>query len=919
MKNALRRIYELGQSIWYDNLSREILKSGKLKQIIQEDGITGVTSNPSIFQKALSDERIYDNDLHNLVDSGCDSKQIYESLIIEDVRQAADLLASVYRETHGQDGFVSLEVAPSLAYERNPTIAEGKRLFEMVDRPNLMIKVPGTVEGCEAAKELLGAGINVNITLLFSIEQYKAAVEAYLKGMEELITAGGDPSKTASVTSFFVSRVDTLVDERIRESSDPILKTQAPGLLGKAAIANAVIAYDIFEKIFNGEEFRGLKAKGVRPQKIVLASTSTKNPDYPDTYYVDKLLWPGTINTIPVVTLEAYRDHGNPEIADDRDVEKAKSLLQILESHGLNIEQIMERLLEDGINQFASSFDDLIDGIEQKRTRLLRGWGHRSASLGALHSQVESVLESFNQDKLGESIWAGNTHIWTSNPNHGINQRLGWLNSVDLMCGETNKLWDFSQEVLLDGIQDVALLGMGGSSLAAEVLSKCFGSAEGYPKMWILDTTVPTTIMEFQESVNLEHTLFIVASKSGGTIEVMSLFKYFKSEVEKAGLDVGKRFVAITDPGTSLGKLAAENGFRKIFLNPSDIGGRFSALSYFGLAPAALLGIDLDRFLMRAAQSVEACGPDVPALENPGTWMGSIAGVAANQGLGKLTIVISPPIGSFGLWLEQLIAESTGKLDTGVLPVIGEDVGAPDTYGPDRVFVYLRLDGDTTYDQQISDLEKAGRPVVTQRIHNPYDLGREMFRWEFATAVIGVILKINPFDQPNVQESKDITRKSLELYESEGHLPVGARIPAHDTSMPKLLADFLESVRQGDYVGINAFISESPTAVSHLQSMRIKLRDKFKIATTLGFGPRYLHSTGQIQKGGKANGHFIQITMDDERDIDIPGEKFSFGILKAAQSIGDYEALKKKGRPVMNIHLRDESDLKLISAAMDKI
>ncbi|HMK35225.1 MAG TPA: bifunctional transaldolase/phosoglucose isomerase [Desulfomonilaceae bacterium] len=912
MTNPLRAIGALGQSVWYDNLGRELLRSGELKAMIEEDGITGVTSNPTIFEKAIGAERTYDNDLHYLVDTGLNVQGIYEGLVVEDIREAADLLNPVYEKTSAADGYVSLEVSPVLAYDRAGTIAEAKRLFECVDRKNLMIKVPATLQGLEAVEELIASGINVNVTLIFSLEQYRGAATAYIRGMERLIAEGGDPARIASVASFFVSRVDTMIDERLKDIADPTNRIAAPELMGKAAIANAKLAYAAYKEIFHGQRFADLKARGAKPQRVLWASTSTKNPDYPDTLYVDSLLGPETVNTMPAVTLVAYRDHGNPKPQLEDDLDEARSLFPKFQSLGIDITQIMDSLLEDGVKSFADSFDMLLEGIAKKRTRLLRGWGHRSASIGELQQSVDETLGRLDEEKLAESIWNGDVAVWTDDPQSrsGIGQRLGWLQAVETMRGECRRLQEFADEIRGAGFAHAVLLGMGGSSLATEVFARCFDRVDGYLDLRVLDTTVPQSILETEKTVDPERTLFIVASKSGGTIEVLSLYKYFRARLESIlGETAGSHFIAITDPGTSLGKLASEHGFRRIFLNPADIGGRFSALSYFGLVPAALIGIDVNRLLMRAAQAVEASAPDVPALENPGTWMGAISSLAALNGCDKLSFIISPPLASFGLWLEQLIAESTGKEGKGILPIVGEPLGSPDVYGKDRLFVYLRLDGDGTYDQDVSALEQAGHPVITQRIHTAYDIGREMFRWEFATAVSGVLLHINPFDQPNVQESKDLTKRLLESYKKEGNISEPEKFDVTDASLGDALKDLFAVPDAGAYAALNAFIHPSTENRSILQEMRTMIRDRFKMATTLGFGPRYLHSTGQMHKGGPANGYFIEITAETTEDVPIPGEPYAFAALLTAQAVGDYQALRNNGRRIVRVHLKAEPEL----------
>ncbi|MDQ7784496.1 MAG: bifunctional transaldolase/phosoglucose isomerase [Desulfomonilaceae bacterium] len=919
MTNPLWGIRDLGQSVWYDDLGRDLLRSGELKRMIDEDGITGVTSNPTIFEKAIGKERLYDHDIHGLVDQGLDVHAIYEALVVSDIREAADMLMPTYEAASARDGFVSLEVAPSLAYDTDGTVSEAKRLFETVGRKNLMIKVPATTEGIDAVEELVACGVNVNVTLIFSLEQYNDTAMAFIEGMRRWIGAGGDPGQPASVASFFVSRVDTIVDERLRELAEPRWKTRISELMGRAAIANGRLAYGMYKDIFCGERFADLRSQGVHPQRVLWASTSTKNPNYPDTYYVDALIGPGTVNTMPAATLAAYRDHGKPALRLEGDLDEARQVFRGLVDMGLSVEDIMDQLLENGVKAFAHSFDKLLEGIARKRTRLLRGWGHRSASLGQLQERVNATLTRVDEERMPEALWGGDVSLWSNDPKvrSEIGQRLGWLQIVETMSEETRRIEEFVDEIRSSGFKKAVLLGMGGSSLAAETFVNCMGKAEGYLDLEILDTTVPAALYALERTIDLQETLFIVSSKSGTTIEVMSLYRYFYKKMEDLyGKEAGKRFIAITDPGTNLGKLASEHGFKRIFLNPPDIGGRFSALSYFGLVPAGLIGVDLNRLLMRASQAVEASAATVPSLENAGVWLGVIMAEASSAGRDKLSLIISPGVAALGSWLEQLVAESTGKEGKGILPLADEPAGPPDVYGRDRLFVYLRLDEEGTYDEHVSALEKAGHPVVTLRLHSPYDLGREIFRWEFATAVAGVILGINAFDQPNVQESKDITKKLLDRFKQDGQLPDSDSVSIDDPQLPKVLQEFMQPARNGDYVALNAFVSNTVENRAVLQAMRVVLRAEFKTPITVGFGPRYLHSTGQIHKGGAQTGRYIMITADDPEDVPIPGEPYSFGVLKTAQALGDLEALTNKGRPVLRVHLGNESDLeKLLTAA----
>ncbi len=919
MSNPFKIINSLGQSIWYDNLGRDQIRSGSLKRLIERDGITGVTSNPTILLKAIRGQKIYDDDIHSKVDQGADVSAVYEHLALADITEAADLLAAVFRNTDGRDGYVSLEVPPELAYERSKTVVEARRLFELVGRPNLMIKVPATAQGIGAITELTAAGVNINATLIFSLGQYKAAAQAYMQGLEQWSEKGGDPKKVASVASFFVSRVDSSVDERLKEFSGQGSRSMCPDLLGKTAIANATLAYEHYMEILDSEQWGSLEKQGARAQKVLWASTSTKDPSYPDTYYVDKLLWPGTINTLPPSTLEAYRDHGNPDLRSAPDPAQARRIFEALTLQGLNIDLIMQRLLESGVSSFEDSFSELLAEIAGKRTRLLRGYGHRSASLGKLRENVDEILKRLDNEKITEKIWDMRPELWTTSlaGRAEIVQRLGWLRVVEIMQGEVDKLKAFAQEIVDEGFRHIALIGMGGSSIAPEAFMQCFGTGEDRPDFRIIDTTVPDAVLEIERSMDLRKTLFIVSSKSGGTIEVISLFNYFHHRMrELVGASAGKHFIAITDPGTSLGRLASEKQFRKIFLNPSDIGGRYSALSYFGLVPAALIGLDLSFLLVRAAQAVEGSGHDAPALESPAAWLGAIMAGGALVGQDKFTFIISPPLEGFGCWLEQLLAESLGKDGKGVIPIEGESVGLPDAYGPDRIFVYMRLDGDASQDMRVSELEKAGFPVVTLRMHGAYDTGREIFRWEFATAVAGEILGVNPFDQPKVQESKDITEARLKAYSSHGEFPKSDFIEVVANDFVEQIQSFVSQVGPGDYVAVCAFIRPSTANRAELDKLRIFIRDRFKVATTVGFGPRYLHSTGQIHKGGPNNGHYVVITSKDVEDFPVPKAGYSFGLLKEAQALGDVEALKKYNRRVVWIRLDDDSQLGKILEAL---
>ncbi len=882
-QTAMQALHDLGQSVWLDYLRRGMMRSGELQSLI-EDGLRGLTSNPTIFEQAIGGSGDYDDDLRALASSPSSDLEVFERLATEDVRQAADLFRPVYDATAGRDGFVSLEVSPTLARETEGTIADARRLWAEVDRPNLMIKVPGTKEGWPAIERLLTEGINVNVTLLFSLEHYRRVADAHVRALQARARAGKPIDRLASVASFFVSRVDTETDRRIEARGGSVLD-----LRGKVAIANAQLAYAWFRELLQSADWQRLAAAGARPQRLLWASTGTKNPGYSDVLYVDSLIGPDTVNTMPPATLLLFQDHGTVRRTLADDPSEAHLVMDRLAAGGVDLTDVARELETDGIEKFTRSFEALLGVIGDKRKALAvqSAPGH-SAVFEAVDAAVALRLAGMAAAQVPRRIWSRDPTVWADDPDTPeIRDRLGWLAVGKAMAQQVKDLRAFADEAGAE-FSRVVLCGMGGSSLAPEVLWRSLGAAPGRPSLHVLDSTDPRAVRQAEVGGDPAKTLFIISSKSGTTQESDSFLRYFWERTGRRG----SQFVAITDPGTPLAQLAGERGFRRVFLNPPDIGGRYSALSFFGLVPAALIGVDLETLLHRAHRMAEACASCVPALENPGAWLGAILGEAALAGRNKVTFVLSPGIASFGLWVEQLIAESTGKEGTGILPVADEPVGPARVYGRDRVFVSMALAGDADggTDARLAALEQAGHPVVHLRLGDRYDLGQEFFRWEFATATAGAVLRVNPFDQPNVAESKANTKAVL----AKG----GAPSPAASAGE---LERFLAGIRPGDYLAIMAYLPPSPENDRRLARIRQQLRDRLKVATTLGYGPRLLHSTGQLHKGGPPVGHFLQITERPPEDLPIPGEPFSFGQLEAAQAEGDLLALRARGRPAIRI------------------
>ncbi len=924
-ENPLIKIGDYGQSIWLDFIRRHMLASGQLKEMIRENGLRGVTSNPSIFDKAIAGSHDYDDVIREMASEMKSTEEIYDRLTVEDVRSAADLFRPIYKATSGYDGYISLEVSPHLAHDTEGTIAEAQRLWSELDRPNVMIKVPATREGLPAIHKLISEGINVNVTLLFGLPRYREVAEAYISGLESRLSQGRSIDNIASVASFFVSRIDVLVDPILEKRMR--MKADGAGIAaeahGEVAISSAKAAYQIYKEIFGSSRFHALERKGAQHQRLLWASTSTKDPNYSDVKYVEALIGPETVNTIPLETLNAYRDHGKPQARIEQEMESAQRVLDRLPEIGIEMSEVTQQLEDEGVAKFSKSYDSLMQSIEKKRAQAhTDSTGAMTMRLGNFEGVFDDRLEQLGQDDVASRIWKKDASLWKHDPKEmgQIIDALGWLHVAEKMIENLPKIQQFVEEVKEAGFQHVVHMGMGGSSLAPLLFARTFPKSKSGLPLTVLDSTDPETISDLEQSLPLEHTLFIVASKSGKTAESLAFGDYFYSKVQNIlHADAGRNFVAITDPGTHLADIAAERGFRKVFLNYTDIGGRYSALSYFGMVPAALAGVDIAGMIDRALLMLHACSASVPGRENPGLMLGAALGALGLEGRDKVTFVLSKSIATLGMWLEQLLAESTGKEGKGLLPVAGEALGEASVYGNDRLFVYICLEDDKDdAGSQLERLEKAGHPVIRIHMGDLLDLGREFFRWEFATAVAGSILGINAFNQPNVQESKDNTTRLLEEVKKNGLLGEedpqliedGIEIFSHavhgDTVVS--LSQFLHSVQTGDYVALMAYLREGPEHERLLEKIRLMIRDHLHVATTLGYGPRFLHSTGQLHKGGPNTGVFLQLTADPGLDVEIPGKSYTFGVLEHAQFLGDYKALHAHKRRVIRVHLGKNSE-----------
>ncbi len=944
--NPLRALHDQGQSVWLDYIRRSLILSGELQRLIDQDGLRGVTSNPAIFEKAIAGSTDYANELAALEQRGLNVTDIYEQLAVRDIQDAADLLWPVYQQSNGRDGYVSLEVSPYLANDTERTLADARRLHERVSRQNVMIKVPATPAGVPAIRQLISDGISVNVTLLFSRRMYEEVANAYIEGLEELAERGGDPRPVASVASFFISRIDSAVDAllgaAIKASSNPMTQQRLKALLGRVAIANAKLAYQDYKRIYGGERWRKLADRGAQTQRLLWASTSTKNAAYRDVVYVEDLIGPDTVNTIPPSTFDAFRDHGRVDATLESELEEARDTLAQLESSGIILQEVADKLTEEAVALFAEAFDKLMAALERHKLRSaaaapkITQFEFRLPA--KLETEVRRTLEDWRAKRNVQRLWSGDASLWTGSDEANW---LGWLRITERRLPHVQQLTEFAREAAKSGFTHAVLLGMGGSSLTPEVMKLTFGDQSGYPQLHVLDSTDPQQIQHLEGKLDLEHTVFIVSSKSGSTLEPNILEKYFYERVKQTvGAEgAGAHFVAVTDPGSKIERLAEKENFRQVFPGVASIGGRYSALSNFGLVPAAIMGVDVARLLDRTEEMVQACGPTLAVEHNPGVVLGIILGTLAQDGIDKVTIVASPGISDLGAWLEQLLAESTGKQGKGLIPVDREELAAPEFYGEDRLFAYVRLDSapDPAQDAACDALEKAGHPVVRIHLAERYDIGQEFFRWEIATAVAGSIMKLNPFNQPDVEASKVVTRELAAEYEQSGSLPAetplvtdrGVQLfgdsSAAGGAAGRSLADVrrahVDALNDGDNFAILAYVEMSRENEELLQAIRHMVRDRKRVATCLGFGPRFLHSTGQAYKGGPNTGVFLQITAEDAVNLPVPGQKYSFGIIKAAQALGDLRVLTARGRRVLRAHLSADvaAGLKTLQLAMAEV
>lgn len=920
---ALTQVSQAGVSIWLDDLSRGLLTSGDLNRLVHDQHVVGVTSNPSIFAAALAQGADYADELGHLVAEGMDAETAQWQLMISDVRAACDALADTFAGSGGVDGRVSLEVDPGLANDTDGTVAMARTLWRQVDRPNAMIKIPATQAGLPAISAALADGISVNVTLIFGIGQYRDVLHAFITGLEAAHKAGHDLARIVSVASFFVSRVDTAVDKRLAELDTP----EATALLGQAGLANARRAFEVFTEHDASDRWQALKALGAQQQRPLWASTSTKNPDYPDDMYVTGLVTAGVVNTMPGSTLEAVADHGT--FGGDTittEFESARDTISALAQQGIDLEAVAGQLSDEGVAKFVAAWTDLTTTVAARHAAThspaasVKGKPTMTDSPSnsaqpadaagepmGVHpglavvvddnrkSRIDAAVQQLVSEKFASRLGGQDATLWGEEAESEAGKRLGWTQLPRTSLALVERIHALRDELVTEGLTRIVLCGMGGSSLAPEVIAGTHGV-----RLVVLDTTDPGRVNRIVHT-GLERTAVVVASKSGSTVETDSQRRAFLAAFAANGIDAARRMIVVTDPGSPLDETAKQEGYRAVFHADPTVGGRYSALSAFGLVPAGLAGANIHELLVQAGSVTDVLHAD--EVVNPALQLGAVMG-GSKDARNKLLLVPGPgcPTG-FGNWVEQLVAESTGKERTGALPVVLTDGGAPELAAAHSDCTVVTVTGpdDTT-------ATPAPHGVVVRGT-----LGGLMQLWETATAVSGRMYGINPFDQPDVESAKKAARALLSerptAPEPTGEdvgvqLFAGEHLGDVDGGLDKAVAALCDTVSgTNGYLAVLAYADSEERA--NLAATRDALAKRVGRPVTFGWGPRFLHSTGQYHKGGPAVGAFLVITHQPALDLPVPDREFTFGQLISAQALGDVQVLEEHGRPVLRVHVTD--------------
>lgn len=942
---TLQQMSGWGQAVWLRGFRRRLVDSGGLSELMASAGVSGLETDPEVLAAAVSRGPEYLEVVRCLAAQGNRSA---DRLLVQEAGIGATALLPGCEENYekngekssseesrgeeggGRHGFVAVPLDPALANDAESLARASHNMLAAAQTPNIVPMLPPTSSGLAVFEALVADGHPVYIGPTFSIASVVRATEAYLRGAQ----ACGAAAPPLALVAFGVSPLDVALDEllrdRVRAAGGEMSAVES--LLGGSATAIAKVAWRRQRELLAAR----IAEPAARPLHMVWTSLSSTDPRQRRERYVEALVGADTVAVLDSGLLRDAmgRDHARVDATLGQRVDDAEEIVAELAALGIDTEAVGEALEAQALRQAHAAYGELTRRVEQA-TRIATGDAERAAELAATGSPWsasrpeidEGLARGDEVESLGAvtRMWEKDASLWSADQETAnlVRNRLGWLDAAASSALDWEPLRRFATELASTEVEKVLLLGMGGSSLAAEVYRRVFGSTA----LQVLDSTLPTQIKAVTDSIDPARTLIVVASKSGTTVEVRALLDCFYALATPMLDSPGEQFVVITDPGTPLEQVAHERGFARHWLAPSDVGGRFSALTVFGTLPMALMGIDVPAVLAAARRMAVNCGPEVDTKLNPAARLGAALHQAHDAGRDKITFVTSASLSAFGLWAEQLIAESTGKQGCGLIPVIDEPAASIDRYADDRLFVSMSLadEQDRRHRERIDAIDAAGHPMLHFELEDLHDLGAEFFRWEAGVAIAGALMGINPFDQPDVQASKDRTMALLAAHQDG--TPMSDRPPlatdtgwavfadierdqelatrVRGTDLESWLAAHLGRAKVPDYVGIQAFIAATPEARSALQGLRELLLERRGVASTLGWGPAFLHSTGQLHKGGPDCGLFLQITADEPADIDVPGAGYSFRHLARAQSLGDLAALQERGRRVLRVHLRD--------------
>lgn len=921
--DALAVVRRHGQQIWLQGPRRFALSSEELAALVSEGTVSGFVFDMDVVDAALVDGADYAAARERARSSGWAPDRLLEDVLLEDAAAAAALLQKWRPGDASTRSWVAVDLPPHVGLAGEATAVWAGRLAEVTEGATALVKLPGTRAGLQAAENVIAAGYGIYLHHLFTVEQVRSALAAYLRGLRLALAAGRDLSRAAAVAAVNLLRIDVAVDQLLhdcmRRSEDD--RDLLESLLGRAALGTARVAADTVREFTEDAEWVRLQGKGAVPPLLAWEGTRTSSPARREMEYLEELIGPGTASVVSWSALAALRDFGKPSPRLGRGIDEAREVLDDIAGAGIDLEAVADDLQKAAAGSDERRFGRLLNTVAAGSAR-----AQFDVAAGGLEQELRESLRELEKAAVGRRLWSRDASLWSTDDTDApaIRNRLGWLALPETMREEALPLAAIARSRAGAKEGMALLLGMGGSSLGADALRIAFECRN----LTVVDTTAPGGIAAAAGRLQVDRSVFVVSSKSGGTAETDALEKFFFDQVSAVRDDAGSRFFAVTDPGTPLHELARNRGYARVWLAPPDVGGRYSVLSVFGLLPAALMGIDVGRLLASAHRMAVLCGPEVPAHLNSAVVIGALMAVGARHGRDKLTFLTPPRLAGLGDWAEQLIAESSGKRGQGIVPVSREPLGDADRYGEDRLFVHFRVAGEEARanDELADEMQRRGHPVVRIVLTDVMDIGAELFRWEMATAVACAAMHVNAFDEPDVRDAKERAGALLQQYREEGRLgepqpdfeegSLAVMAPSTyeglrqrlqpGSGLESWLSAHLRGARPPDYVGILAFLAPDLQTWHALQGLRALLRDRLGVATTLGWGPRYLHSTGQLHKGGGDGGVFLQLTADAASDLAIPGESYSFEVLLRAQALGDFQALAARGRRLLRVHLGRE-------------